>query len=88
MQTKLTLRLDSDLIRKTKTYSRRRGKSVSAMVGDFFAFLDEGRRGKKSALTPTVRSLLGALGDKALSESEADPDYPFCQQGGLSLSLC
>ena len=70
MQTKLTLRLDSDLIRKAKAYSRRSGKSISAMVADFFALLDERRGGEKNALTPAVRSLLGVLGDKPLSEKD------------------
>ena len=39
------------------------------MVGDFFALLGEGQ-GSENALTPTVRSLLGALGNKSWSEKD------------------
>lgn len=71
MQTKLTLRLDDSLVRRAKAYARRSGKSVSSMVADFFALL--GPREKKNAegeLTPTVQSLLGALGGKSVSEDD------------------
>jgi hypothetical protein len=70
MQTKLTLRLDSDLIRRAKLYSRRSGKSVSGLVADFFALLGEREGRDQDALTPTVRSLLGALGGRPVSEKD------------------
>ena len=70
MQTKLTLRLDSDLIRRAKVYSRHSGKSVSGLVADFFALLCERGGRDQDALTPTVRSLLGALGGKPVSEKD------------------
>lgn len=61
MQTKLTLRLDDDLVRRAKAYARRSGKSVSALVADFFAQLERRTASDKPELTPAVRSLLGAL---------------------------
>ncbi|MBA54234.1 MAG: antitoxin [Pseudomonadales bacterium] len=40
MQTKLTLRLDQELVEKAKFYAAEHGKSVSQMVADYFRFLD------------------------------------------------
>ncbi len=70
MQTKLTLRLDDDLVRKAKAYARRSGKSVSSLVADFFALLGPRIGGDGEELTPAVRSLLGALGDSRVSERD------------------
>ena len=40
MKTKLTLRLDDQLIRKAKDYSDRSGKSVSRLVADYFSLIE------------------------------------------------
>lgn len=62
MQTKLTLRLDEPLIRKAKDHARRTGRSVSQMVANYFAFLDEPDKDVDgSALPPLTRSLYGVL---------------------------
>ena len=68
MQTKLTLRLDDDLVRKAKAYAHRSGKSVSSLVADFFALLGPRNRREGEELTPAVRSLLGALGEGRVTE--------------------
>lgn len=68
MQTKLTLRLDSELIDRAKVQARTRGKSVSQMVAEYFALL--GRQAPEQALPPVTRSLRGAL--RGASVSEAD----------------
>jgi len=70
MQTKLTLRMDDDLVRRAKAYARRSGRSVSALVADFFAQLGRRTAGDQAELTPTVRSLLGALGDGSGDERD------------------
>lgn len=70
MQTKLTLRLDDELIRRAKDYARRSGKSVSQIVADFLALLERPMEGQAVELTPTVRSLLGALSDTPVDESD------------------
>ena len=61
MQTKLTLRLDEDLIRDAKTIAERKGQSLSKIVANYFQSL----RGKpvdtKPKLTPIVKSLKGTL---------------------------
>lgn len=67
MQTKLTLRLDADIIRRAKAYARRRGKSVSTVVSDYFATL-RAAEGEARELTPTARALLGALGPAGADE--------------------
>jgi hypothetical protein len=70
MQTKLTLRLEDDLIRRAKSHARRRGTSVSKMVADFFALLDDAAEAGEDELSPTVRDLLGVLKDTGLDESD------------------
>jgi hypothetical protein len=69
MQTKLTLRLDARLIGRAKAYAGRRGKSVSTVVADYFAALDD-PAGSPLELTPKVQSLLGALAGARLDEAD------------------
>ncbi len=59
MQTKLTLRLDEDLVRLAKAFARSSGKSVSRIVADYFALL--GNENRNTDTTPAVRALRGAL---------------------------
>jgi replicative DNA helicase len=60
MGTKLTLRLEEDLIRRAKRYSQRHGKSLSKLVADYFAVLDGGAEPAARHLPPVTRSLKGA----------------------------
>ena len=62
MNTKLTLRLDEDLIRGAKRRAAARGTSVSRLV-DYFAVLVAGEPPGESEVTPGVRRLLGVLRD-------------------------
>lgn len=59
MQTKLTLRLEEQLIERAKAHAKKRGKSVSQMVADYFALLD--REDRPETLAPLTRSLHGTL---------------------------
>ncbi len=70
MQSKLTLRLDDRLISRAKAYAKRRGKSVSEMVAEYFGLL--GSRSDRSVqeLAPTVRSLKGVLRGSSLDKGE------------------
>ncbi len=63
MHTKLTLRIDEEIIRKAKQYSKRSGRSLSSLVSDYLRLLTdaEATKAKEEELTPRVRSLLGAL---------------------------
>lgn len=71
MQTKLTLRIDEELIERAKVYSKRTGKSVSQLVADYFDALPL-RSPKKTSpsLTPIVQSLRGVLREAELDESD------------------
>jgi len=70
MHTKLTLRIDEDLIERAKAYSRASGKSVSQIVADYLALLPK-RPGKGGArVPPTVRSLRGMLRGAKVDEAD------------------
>ncbi len=68
MNTKLTLRLDDELIASAKRHAAESGKSVSRMVSDFFALMDA--QGKDVEVTPRVRALRGVLAGSGLDESD------------------
>ena len=70
MHTKLTLRLDEELIMRAKKHAKKRGKSVSQMVADYFAILDEPESEHKQELPPLVRSLAGILEGHDVSEED------------------
>jgi len=61
MQTKLTLRLDEELIREVKNLADRKGQPVSKIVANYFNSLREKPAGTGTHLTPIVKSLKGAL---------------------------
>lgn len=63
MQTKLTLRLDADLIAGAKTFAKRTGRSVSQIVADYFALLDTELTDWDEVVTPIVASIRGSLRD-------------------------
>lgn len=70
MNTKLTLRLDDQLILKAKRYSDRSGKSVSQIVADYFSLIDEEEEIPGTEISSRVRSLIG--GFKGATTTEDD----------------
>lgn len=70
MNTKLTLRLDDQLILKAKRYSDRSGKSVSRIVADYFSLIDSDEDIPGTEISARVRSLIG--GFKGATTSEDD----------------
>lgn len=70
MNTKLTLRLDEDLIASAKKYSARTGKSVSRIVADLFEIIKNEKLKRDDDLSPTVKSLKGALKGGKLAEED------------------
>ena len=70
MQTKLTLRIDEELIERAKTYAQRSGKSVSRLVADYLELLPDSERRQTRPLTPIVESLRGALAGSGLDEKD------------------
>ncbi|MFT3720605.1 DUF6364 family protein [Pseudorhodoferax sp.] len=61
MQTKLTLRLDAELIEQAKAQASRHGKSLSQLVADYFVQLGQPAPARQVPLPPIVASLRGAL---------------------------
>lgn len=68
MNTKLTLRMDEDLVQRAKAEASRRGKSVSQMVSEFVDSLGSPRRDEQK-LPPITASLVGLLKGHRISES-------------------
>ncbi|SPD75302.1 conserved hypothetical protein [uncultured Desulfobacterium sp.] len=70
MITKLTLRMDENLIESAKEYSVKTGKSVSRIVADLFEIIKNEKINREDPLTPTVRSLKGILKGKQIDEKD------------------
>jgi hypothetical protein len=64
MKTKLTLRLDSDLIEKTKTVAASRNTSLSQMVTEFFRSLQDNYQAGAESGTPVLNEISGVMPDK------------------------
>lgn len=69
MNTKLTLRLDDQIVHQAKAHAARRGKSVSQMFGEFVASLDENKP-KPNPFPPVTSSLLGVIQNSQASEED------------------
>ena len=70
MNTKLTLRMDQELIATAKAYSAKTGKSVSRIVADLFELIKNEEFNKEFQLTPVVKSLKGILKKDNVSEED------------------
>lgn len=66
MHTKLTLRLDSELIAQAKRHTQAQGKTLSRLVADYFTLLDHGPGQGVPSPGPLVQSLRGVLRDSGL----------------------
>ena len=69
MQTKLTLRLDDDLIKQTKFYARQKRTSPSKAVADYFRILNTDTIHTKRT-PPITASLCGLLKGKKVDEKD------------------
>jgi len=70
MNTKLTLRLEENLIKSAKNHAANTGKSVSQMVADYFYLLDKKSLDKSFQLTPIVKSLKGSLKNSDIDKND------------------
>jgi len=70
MNTKLTLRMDENLIESAKKYSAKTGKSVSRIVADLFEIIRNEKLKNEYQLTPTVKTLKGALKGNKIQEED------------------
>ena len=71
MQTKLTLRLDSNVITRAKRIAKKRGTSVSRLVSDYFKGVAGAKQSvAKDELPPITRALAGSLSGSKLDERD------------------
>jgi hypothetical protein len=73
METKLTLRLDDELIESAKREARNRGTSVSQMVADYFRGIQSRKtspRDSRKPLPPVTASLHGSLKGHKLDRTD------------------
>ena len=70
MQTKLTLRLEDQLIEQAKSYASRAGKSVSQIVAEYFKLLTAEKVKQISPSTPITQSLRGLLRESKFDEKD------------------
>ena len=70
MQTKLTLRLEEQLIEQAKSYAAHAGKSVSQIVAEYFKLLTAEKIKSVSPSTPVTQSLRGLLREAKLDERD------------------
>ena len=78
METKLTLRLDKEIIERAKKYAKQKHASLSNMVENYFHFITSDPKGKKSTdrdKTPITYKLSGSLGKMKLEEKKEITQY-------------
>lgn len=68
MQTKLTLRLESELIQQAKAHAKQQGKSLSQIVADYFIIFTEKPKNHKTA--PITQSLIGIVKNDNVDEKD------------------
>lgn len=64
METKLTLSLDNEVIKKAKLYAKKKHTSLSNMVENYFYFLTAEEYDKETSIiseTPITNQLLGSV---------------------------
>jgi hypothetical protein len=69
METKLTLRLNDDVIERAKIYARNHKVSLSKMIESYLDSVTRQTKEKKTSITPLVESLSGVI------DLPADFDY-------------
>ncbi len=70
MNTKLTLRLDEHLIESAKRKASRLNKSVSQLVADYFALIDNDEAISGAEITPRIRAMIGSLKGASVTEQD------------------
>ena len=70
MKSKLTLRLEEDLIKRAKQKAKQRETSISQMVADYFALIDLESQNTEQKLPPSTVSLSGILKNSSINEDD------------------
>ncbi|MCA9410241.1 MAG: antitoxin [Candidatus Omnitrophica bacterium] len=68
MQTKLTLRLEREVIEQAKEHARKEGKSLSRIVSDYLKVLT--RKPEREELLPHTKALAGLLKGSDIDEQD------------------
>lgn len=68
MQTKLTLRLENELIQHAKSFANRQDKSLSQVVADYFQALVQ--PSDKPEIPPITQSLTGIMSGHQVSQED------------------
>ena len=84
MQTKLTLRMDIELIERAKAYANSTGRSVSQLVSDYFAVLGDERAPSADEMPAIVQALHGCLAGASVDEADY-ADYRDAKYGDARL---
>lgn len=61
MTSKLTLAMDTDVVKKAKKYAQQRHVSLSKLVESFFSSLTSETKGKYIAISPITSGLAGMV---------------------------
>jgi len=64
MATKLTVKLDDEVIKKAKRYAQKNNRSLSKLVEDYFRKLSQPLPDEDIEITPLVQKLRGAFKTK------------------------
>ena len=70
MARRLTLRIDTELIERARRHGQVHGKSISRLVADYFAALEDVDRVEEAEYPPMTRSLHGALRGADISRED------------------
>lgn len=72
MQTRLTLQMDDKLVALAKAHAKKRGKSVSQLVADYFSMLEkmEKKPPSKEKYGPITKSMIGLLEGTQVDEED------------------
>lgn len=71
MNTKLTLRLNNELIDAAKNYAKKEGKSLSQIVSEFFAAISSKKiNSQNMKLKPKTSKLYGSLKGSLISKDD------------------
>jgi hypothetical protein len=70
METKLTLKLDQNVINAAKIYAQKNKKSLSRLVEDYFKLISAQTNNPKYPLNPIVKELSGIISEKSIKKSE------------------
>lgn len=68
MNTRLTLQMDDNIVRRAKSQAKERGKSVSQMFSEYISNLGAPEQNDK--LPPVTKSLMGIAEGKDISEED------------------